>query len=431
MEGVSALKNPRTLFELLKETYHDWSEDKASRLAAALAYYTAFTVAPLILISIVVAGLVFGKEAAQGQIFEQLNGTLGPEAAGTVQTAVAGSQKSGASTLSAIIGIVTLIWSASGLFSQLQDALDTIWEVQPDPTAGWMAFIKRRFFSMTMVLGVGFLLLVSLVLSTAITAIGTFLGNTLPGGAVIWQAVNFVISFGIITLLFAAIFKVLPDATIDWSDVWFGAAATALLFTIGKLLIGLYLGYASVGSTFGAAGSLLVFLVWVYYSAQILLFGAELTQVYARKYGSRIMPAEGAISVTEEVRANEGTPHTETLQRAAAKADNREPALAGAPATGTSRRAAANWTGYSNGAVHKNGKAHTNGVADSHGKAQVNSKAHPKGDGGTSGAPDAVKKVLWAGLVSGSLALGTIAARRASTEIWRVIVREDPPTKDV
>src|SRR5581483_9815553 len=204
MHGLDVLKNPRALFDLLKDAYHDWSEDKASRLAASLAYYTAFSVAPLLLIAIVVAGLVFGREAAQGQVFAQLQGLLGPDAAQSIQTAVAGSQKSGASTFSAIVGIVTLVLSASGLFSQLQDALDTIWEVQPDPNAGWMAMIKRRFFSMTMVLGVGFLLLVSLVLSAAITAIGTFFNGLLPGGAIVWEAVNFILSFGIITLLFAA-----------------------------------------------------------------------------------------------------------------------------------------------------------------------------------------------------------------------------------
>jgi hypothetical protein len=196
-----------------------------------------------------------------------------------------------------------LIWSASSPFGQLQESLNTIWEVAPDPNAGVLATIKRRFLSMTMVLGVGFVPLVSLVVTAGVSAVRAFFGNLLPGGAFLWQIVNSCLSFAVITLLFAAIYKVLPDVTVAWSDVWIGSAVTALLFTVGKLIIGLYLGHASIGSTFGAAGSLLVFLVWVYYSAQILFFGAEFTQVYARRFGSRIVPAEGAVALTEEGRA--------------------------------------------------------------------------------------------------------------------------------
>src|SRR5215207_1249297 len=175
MQALQLFKDPRALFAVLKETYSDWSEDKATRLAAALAYYTAFSIAPLLLISISVAGLVFGREAAQGQVFAQLQGLLGADAAETIQTSIAKSQGTGASTFSAIIGIAMLIWSASGLFSQLQDALNTIWEVAPDPNAGMLATVKRRFLSMTMVLGIGFLLLVSLVLSAGIAAVGSLL----------------------------------------------------------------------------------------------------------------------------------------------------------------------------------------------------------------------------------------------------------------
>ena len=205
------------------------------------------------------------------------------------------------------------------MFGQLQEALNTIWEVQPDPNAGIMATIKRRFLSMTMVLGLGFMLLVSLVLTAALGIVGNFFNGLLPGGAWLWQIVNFAVSFGVIMLLFAAIYKVLPDATIKWGDVWVGAAFTALLFVVGKLLIGLYLGHASVGSTFGAAGSMLVFLVWVYYSAQILFFGAEFTQVYARMYGSHIRPSEDAIAMDEVVRADQGMPHSSAVEKAAAE----------------------------------------------------------------------------------------------------------------
>ncbi|MDP8921911.1 MAG: YihY family inner membrane protein [Chloroflexota bacterium] len=309
---------PRAAFDLLKTTYTEWSEDKASRLAASLAYYTAFSIAPTLLISIAIAGLIFGQEAAQGQVFAQARGLIGDQGAGAIETAVQNSsQQAGAGLLATIIGLATLLWSASNVFGQLQEALNTIWEVQPNPNAGIMATIKRRFLSMTMVLGIGFMLLVSLVLSTALGTVGNFFSNLLPGGAWLWQVINFAISFGVITLLFAAIYKVLPDATIKWSDVWIGAAVTALLFTVGKLLIGLYLGYASVGSTFGAAGSLLVFLVWVYYSAQILFFGAEFTQVYARIYGSHIRPAEDAVAMDEVVRAEQGVPHKSAVEKAA------------------------------------------------------------------------------------------------------------------
>jgi membrane protein len=439
MNRLALLKDPRALLSILKETYGDWSEDKASRLAAALAYYTAFSIAPLLLISITVAGLVFGREAAQGQIFAQLNGLLGSDGASVIQTGIANSDKAGTGTLSAIIGIVTLIWSASSLFGQLQDALNTIWEVQPDPNAGLVATVKRRFLSMTMVLGIAFVLLVSLVLSAGLSAVGGLFGNILPGGNVIWQSLNFVLSFVIITGLFAAIYKVLPDATIDWGDVWIGAAATALLFTIGKLLIGLYLGHASVGSTFGAAGSLLVFLVWVCYSAQILFFGAELTQVYARRYGSRIVPSEGAVALTDEARSQQGIPARETVEQAAAQpSDGRAVAAARTGAhrnsnADPSRRVATMpRSGKHNGSV---------GVVRSeaeHGKMSVAPRSKGRsgghkaaGDGGTTGAPDAVKKLMWAGVVSGTMAVGALAARRASAEIWRGIFHEDPPTKNV
>ena len=427
MKGIEVATNPRALFDVLKETYQEWSEDQAARLAAALAYYTAFSIAPLLLLVISIAGLVFGREAAQGQVFAQLQGLLGPDAASAIQEGIANSDNTGAGTLSVIIGLATLIWSASNVFSQLQDALNTIWEVKADPDAGIVATIRRRFLSMTMVLGIGFLLLVSLMLSAGLSAVGAFFSGLLPGGAIVWQAVNFVLSFAVVALLFAAIYKVLPDVTIAWSDVWIGAGVTALLFTIGKLLIGLYLGHASVGSTFGAAGSLLVFLVWVYYSAQILFFGAEFTQVFARRYGSRIVPAEGAVPLTAEARAQQGIPREEHVEQAK-QSDRRQvheaPVLA-AHANGTH--------------AHAQASVRTNGTADAEsrkmttrsGKRKSGQATQPANSGGTKGAPDAVKKAMWAGLVAGSMAAGAVAARRASAGIWRGVFREDPPTKNV
>jgi YihY family inner membrane protein len=334
-----------------------------------------------------------------------------------------------------MVGLATLAWSASSVFAQLQEALNTIWEVEPKPGAGLLGTVRRRVLSMTMVLGIGFLLLVSLVLSAGLAALGRFFGGLLPGAEALWQVVEFAVSFGVVTLLFAAIYKVLPDAEIRWGDVWVGAAATALLFALGKLLIGLYLGHASVGSTYGAAGSLLVLLVWIYYSAQILFFGAEFTQAYARRYGSRIVPAEGAVAVTEEARAQQGMPDRETVEQAAAVQSGRDPAAVGGQnRSGEARSAGTDAPMRANGALaagHDSGvKASTNGPAIRN-AGGANTKRRPRGSGGTKGAPNTVKKLMWAGVVSGSMAIGTLAARRASAEIWRGIFHEDPPSKDI
>jgi membrane protein len=199
--------------------------------------------------------------------------------------------------VSSIVGIVVLLFGASGVFGELQAALNTVWEVQPKPDRGLWGMIKDRFFSFTMVLGVGFLLLVSLLLSAALSAVGRFLSERLPGGEALWQVLNFVISLGVVTSLFALIFKVVPDVKIEWRNVWIGAAVTALLFTLGKFLLGLYLGKASFASMYGAAGSLVVLVVWVYYSAQILFLGAEFTQVYARHNGSNMRPSSNAVAL--------------------------------------------------------------------------------------------------------------------------------------
>lgn len=315
----------RDAFELLKATFKDWQEDKAERLAAALAYYTAFSIGPLLLIAIAIAGLVYGEEAARGQVVGQLQGLLGRQGAETIQTAIQNANKPASGIVATVIGLVGLVLGATGVFGQLKDALNTIWEVQPKPGLGVMAMIKDRLLSFGMVAVIGFLLLVSLVLSTVLAALATWFSGLLPGADVLWQIVNFVISFGVITLLFATMFKVLPDAEIDWEDVWIGAIITALLFTIGKTLLGIYIGAASVGSAFGAAGSLLVVLVWVYYSAQIFFFGAEFTQVYASHAGKRIQPSANAVPLTEEKREQQGMPHQDS------EAEQRRAAAAGQP----------------------------------------------------------------------------------------------------
>ena len=306
------------MVSLLKQTFADWSEDKAPRLAAALAYYTAFALAPLLLIAIAVAGIFFGREAATNQIGQQVSGLLGQTAGEAINGMVqAANAKQGTGIIASIIGIVTLLFAASGVFGELQDSLDTIWEVQPKPGLGIWGTMKKRFFSFGMVLGVGFLLLVSLVISAALGAIGGFVAGDQFGQTVLWKAINFVISFGVTTVLFALIFKVLPDAKVDWGDVWIGALATAFLFTIGKAALGWYLGRPGTTSAYGAAGSFVALLLWIYYSAQILFLGAEFTQVYAKAYGSQIEPDADAVPVTEEARAQQGLPRGQAVKEAA------------------------------------------------------------------------------------------------------------------
>lgn len=291
---------------LLRQTISSWSEDRASRLAAALAYYTVFSIAPLLVIVIAIAGLVFGREAATGQIQMQIQSLVGPDSAKAIQTMIqnAGNMKSG--LVAGALGILALLFGAAGVFGELQDGLNTVWEVKPKPGRGIMGMLKDRFSSFAMVLGIAFILMVSLIVSAGLAAANQFIGGLMPAMKIIMHAVNFLVSFGVITLLFAMIFKVLPDVKIAWRDVWIGAVATALLFTIGKFLIGLYLGQSSIGSAYGAAGSLVIILVWVYYSSQILFLGAEFTQVYAEEYGSRIVPAENAQPVTKDARAQQG-----------------------------------------------------------------------------------------------------------------------------
>ncbi|HEY9876153.1 MAG TPA: YihY/virulence factor BrkB family protein [Candidatus Obscuribacterales bacterium] len=308
---------PKDILDLLKETFQEWQEDKAARLAAALSYYTAFSVAPLLIIVIAIVALVFGQDAAQGRIDEQIQGLVGPQGAKAIQEMIVNSRKPTEGTIATIISFVVLFFGASGVFAELQDSLNTIWEVAPKPGQGVKAVVKHRFMSFAMVLGIGFLLLVSLGLSTALAAVGGYLGQLLPNLDIVVRLLNFAISFGVITLLFAMIYRILPDVKIAWGDVWLGAAITSLLFAIGKWAIGLYLGNSSVGSTYGAAGSFVVFLLWVNYSAQILFFGAEFTQVYANKYGSQIVPDKNAIPLTDEARAKQGIPHTHNLKTAA------------------------------------------------------------------------------------------------------------------
>jgi membrane protein len=279
--------NVKSLWVLTKESVAQWSEDYAASMGAALAYYTIFSIAPLLVIAIAVAGFFFGADAARGEIFGQLRGLIGDHGASAIQAAVASASQTGHGTFAAIAGVVTLLLGATTVFNELQTDLDRIWDSPKPEHAGIWGMLRSKVLSFGVVLGIGFLLLVSLVLSAVISALGKFWSGWFPGWDVVLQIVNFVVSFAVVTGLFAMIYKLLPRCDIGWHDVWIGAAVTSLLFSIGKLLIGLYLGRSSVASSFGAAGSLVIVLLWVYYSAQIFLLGAEFTKAYSYRHGTR------------------------------------------------------------------------------------------------------------------------------------------------
>lgn len=297
-----------TLWSLLRQTFAEWQRDKVSRLAAALAYYTTFSLAPVLVIVIAIASFLFEQSTVQSRIIEQLQGLLGENGAALVQEMLTNAQSQEGGIWATIISLVLLVVGASGLFIQLQDALNTVWNVVPRPDGGIGKLVRDRLLSFGMVLVIGFLLMVSLLLSAALAGISGMLGSSgLVGWDIGWQLLNTVVSLGVITLLFGLIYKILPDATIAWSDIWVGAALTAVLFTIGKALIGFYLGNSSVASAYGAAGSFVVLLLWIYYSAQILLFGAEFTQVYANRFGSHIEPDERATFAADATPEEKGT----------------------------------------------------------------------------------------------------------------------------
>jgi len=291
---------------LLKLSYRDWKEDKASRLSAALAYYTIFSLAPMLLIIIAVTGLFWSQDVVRSQVLNQIEGLVGAEGRAFISDLLTSASNPAKDVLATIVGIITLLFGALGVFNELHNALNTIWEVKEEETTGFVESLKKvifgRLLSFTMILGIGFLLLVSLVISAALSAVQETIGNAIPISEILLQILNLIISIGVITVLFALIFKFLPDAEIAWRDVWLGAFVTALLFSLGKFLIGIYLGNSSVGTSFGAAGSLVVLLLWIYYSAQILLFGAEFTQVYANNFGSKIVP-EGEVVAAQSATA--------------------------------------------------------------------------------------------------------------------------------
>lgn len=288
----------QSIWRLLKETVAEWQEDQAPLRAAALAFYTTFSLAPLSIIVIAVAGAIFGEKATvRGRWVTQIQSVVGRDAAQLIQTAIANASQldPDRGTIATLINIGILLFGATVVFAQLQQSLNQIWEVKPKPTNHISLFLRKRLLSFSMVLAIAFLLLVSLVISALLVIVSDYLSNFIPGFTYISQLLNFLASFCLETLLFATIYKVLPDVKITWSNVWIGAAITAALFEIGKLLLGFYLGKTGLGSVYGAAGSLVITLTWVFYAVQILFLGAEFTKVYARKYGKKIVPAQHAI----------------------------------------------------------------------------------------------------------------------------------------
>ena len=272
---------------VVKDAFAAWIVDYAPSMGAALSYYSVFSLAPLLLIVIAVAGLVFGQDAVRGEVFGQLQGLLGADAAKTIEGLLIRVSKPADGVVSSLVGVVVLLIGATSVFGELQDALDRIWRAPArNRSAGWWALLRARLLSFGMILGFAFLLVVSLVLSAAVAALGKWWSGAFGSWEFVAQLVNATVGFALTTVVFAMIYKVMPRVSVQWKDVWLGALVTALLFTIGRLLIGLYIGKTGVASTFGAAGSVIVVLVWVYYSAQIFLLGAEFTWVYAKTFGS-------------------------------------------------------------------------------------------------------------------------------------------------
>lgn len=291
-------------FSLLKQTAVEWLDDKAPQLGAALAYYTVFALAPLVLLLLAIIGVLFRDDpaGAWSRVSEQMGYFLDKSAVQVVTDIAAEASKPGKSTWATIVGIALALFGASGVFGQLQDALNTIWGVKAKPGEGIMSFLRARFVSFAMLGGVFFLLLVSLTVEALLKGFSHYVQAHLVGGLAIALSVYLIFDFAVVTLLFAMIFKYLPDAEVQWRDVWIGSVLTAIFFGIGKWALGLYLGSGAASSAYGAASSLITLLLWIYYSSQILLFGAEFTQVYANWAGRRVAPSEHAVPiVTREV----------------------------------------------------------------------------------------------------------------------------------
>jgi membrane protein len=303
-EGQVSKRETKSLWQFIKDTVVQWTEDEPFQLAASLSYYTLFSLAPLLIIVIAIAGFAFGKEAAENQIVETIQDTIGREGAQAIQALIQNAgNKPKTGLISTLLGVIALVFGAAGVFGQLQSSLNTIWGVVPKNGLGISGFVRQRVMSFAMIMAIGFLLLVSLAVSALLSGLTQLMG-TVFGGTAFWaHVIDILVSFVFITALFAMMYKILPDARIQWRDVWIGAALTSFLFAIGKFLIGLYLGSSSVTSTYGAAGSIILVLLWVYYSSLIFFLGAEFTQTFATHYGSGVVPAANAEWIAEAVAA--------------------------------------------------------------------------------------------------------------------------------
>ncbi len=285
------------LIEVFKNAFIGFSDDKLTRLSGSLAYYTVFSMAPLMIVIISLCGLFLAREAVEGKIYGQLAGFVGTDTASQLQDIIKNASVAGKSKMAAIIGVITLLVGATSIFAEIQDSINSIWGLKPKPKRGWLKMIQNRLLSFSVIVGLGFLLLVSLSVSTVIDGFSDKLTQQFPEIAVLFfYLINVLITFGVTTLIFAVIFKVLPDGNIRWKDVMAGAMATAFLFMLGKFAISFYISKSHIGTTYGAAGSLVILLLWIYYSSMILYFGAELTKAYAIQYGSPIHPSAYAVT---------------------------------------------------------------------------------------------------------------------------------------
>jgi membrane protein len=310
---------------LLKETFQSWNEDKAARLAAALSFYAVFAITPVLIIALAIAGQVLGDTAVQAQLLQQITATIGPQGASLIQSVLENARHPADSWLASALSLITLILGAAGAFVQLQDALNTIWEVQVRTGGAIRRLLTDRLLSFLLAAGLGFLLLASLIASAVLSAVSGAIGSANTAWASSLGLINLFVSFAVIAVAFAVILKVVPDVHLRWRDVWPGALLTTILFTIGKYAISLYLAHSSVSSTYGAAGSLVILLVWIYYSAQIFFLGAEFTKIYTRKCGSPVRPTVNAKTVTEETRAQEGMPRDPHLKHQASSSGEKDP----------------------------------------------------------------------------------------------------------
>jgi membrane protein len=306
---VARLLSLGSILKLLKDTFNGWNSHNAPRLGAALAYYTLLSIAPLLILIVAIFGLAFDQSTAEHNLISQVQSMVGASAARSLQAVLENAHEKSSGIVASLIAILTLLFGASGVFVELRDSLNTIWDAPPPASSNWKSLIWQRIVSFGMVLALGFLLLVSLVLSAAFAVVTKFFAGYLPMGAAVWgEVANLIVPLVGISVLFALIYKFVPDVRVDWRDVIIGAVATAILFQVGKALLALYLATAGVGSTYGAAGSLVAFVVWVYYSAQIFFFGAVFTHVYAECYGSHAenrapTPATGPANVAPSARA--------------------------------------------------------------------------------------------------------------------------------